>query len=67
VQRRAVAASPGADWVAVTRGGHGEVHVFDAGTACEAARLKVGTPLQHGGHVMLRTQADGAEGDPVGR
>lgn len=31
VQRRAVAASPGSDWVAVTRGGHGEVHIFDAG------------------------------------
>ncbi|MEU0193625.1 hypothetical protein ABZ250_27740 [Streptomyces afghaniensis] len=67
VQRRAVAASPGADWVAVTRGGHGEVHVFDARTACEAARLKLGTPLHHGGHAMLRTRHDGAEGDPVGR
>ncbi|MEV0219713.1 hypothetical protein [Streptomyces sp. NPDC050704] len=67
VQRRAVAASPGTDWVAVTRGGHGEVHVFDAGTACEAARLKLGTPLHHGGHATLRTRDDGAEGDPVGR
>ncbi|MEU0740413.1 hypothetical protein [Streptomyces sp. NPDC006134] len=67
VQRRAVAASPGADWVAVTRGGHGEIHVVDAVTGCEAARLEPGTPLHHGGHVMLRTRADGAEGDPVGR
>ncbi len=67
VQRRAVAASPGTDWVAVTRGGHGEVHVFDARTACEAAHLKLGTPLHHGGHAMLRTRHDGAEGDPVGR
>ncbi len=67
VQRRAVAASPGTDWIAVTRGGHGEVHVVDARTACEAARLKLDTPLHHGGHAMLRTRNDGAEGDPVGR
>ncbi|MFI6012282.1 hypothetical protein ACIBAG_26295 [Streptomyces sp. NPDC051243] len=67
VQRRAVAASPGSDWVAVTRGGHGEVHVFDARTGSEAARLKLDTPLDHGGQAMLRTQTDGAEGDPVGR
>ncbi|MFI9770310.1 hypothetical protein ACIHJG_26065 [Streptomyces sp. NPDC052415] len=67
VQRRAVAASPGADWVAVTRGGHGEVHLFDAPTGSEAARLKLDTPLDHGGHMLLRTQTDGAAGDPVGR
>ncbi len=67
VQRRAVAASPGADWVAVTRGGHGEVHLLDAGTGGEAARLRLRTPLHHGGHMTLRTHTDGAEGDPVGR
>ncbi|WP_409474505.1 hypothetical protein [Streptomyces sp. HC307] len=67
VQRRAVAASPGMDWIAVTRGGHGEIHVFDARTAREAIHLKLGTPLNHGGHAMLRTQDDNAEGDPVGR
>ncbi|MGW0733113.1 hypothetical protein [Streptomyces sp. NPDC002851] len=67
VQRRAVAASPGADWVAVTRGGHGEVHLFDARTGSEATLVKLGTPLHHGGHAILRTQTDGAEGDPVGR
>ncbi|MEU0390257.1 hypothetical protein [Streptomyces chartreusis] len=67
VQRRAVAASPGSDWVTVTRGGHGEVHVFDARTGSEAARWKLDTPLHHGGHTMLRTRTDGAEGDPVGR
>lgn len=67
VQRRAVAASPGADWVAVTRGGHGQIHVFDARTGSEAARLDLATPLHHGGYAMLRTQTDGAEGDPVGR
>ncbi|KES03929.1 hypothetical protein BU52_27825 [Streptomyces toyocaensis] len=67
VQRRAVAASPGADWVAVTRGGHGEVHVVDARTGEEAALLGLGAGLHHGGHLMLRTRSDGAEGDPVGR
>ncbi|NYV77007.1 hypothetical protein [Streptomyces sp. UH6] len=67
VERRAVAASPGADWVAVTRGGHGEVHVVDAASGREVTRLRLSTPLHHGGHATLRTPADGAEGDPVGR
>ncbi|MEV1012012.1 hypothetical protein [Streptomyces sp. NPDC049881] len=67
VQRRAVAASPGADWVAVTRGGHGEVHLVDARTGAEAARPRLDTPLHHGGHAALRAAGDGAEGDPVGR
>ncbi|MER8220713.1 hypothetical protein ABTZ58_09005 [Streptomyces sp. NPDC094143] len=67
VQRRAVAASPGSDWIAVTRGGHGEVHIVDAETGHEAVRLRPGTPLHHGGHVALRSRGDGAEGDPVGR
>ncbi|CAM5332372.1 YncE family protein [Streptomyces fumanus] len=67
VQRRAVAASPGSDWVAVTRGGHGEVHLVDAATGREASRLHLGTPLDHGGHAVLRAPGDGGEGDPVGR
>ncbi|WP_059008180.1 hypothetical protein [Streptomyces specialis] len=67
VQRRAVAASPAADWVAVPPGGPGEVHLFDARTGGEAARIELDTPLRHGGHVLLRTRDDGAEGDPVGR
>ncbi|MFJ7295852.1 YncE family protein [Streptomyces collinus] len=67
VQRRAVAASPGSDWVAVTRGGHGEVHIVDARTGHEAARPRLSTPLHHGGHMALRSRTDGAEGDPVGR
>jgi hypothetical protein len=67
VQRRAVAASPGADWVAVTRGGHGEVHIVDAESGHEVTRLKLSTPLHHGGHAALRTRTDGAEGDTVGR
>ncbi|MCG3043338.1 hypothetical protein ACLIYM_11400 [Streptomyces fenghuangensis] len=67
VQRRAVAASPDSDWVAATRGGHGEVHIVDAETGSEAARPRLGTPLHHGGHMVLRARDDGAEGDPVGR
>ncbi|MFF1510279.1 hypothetical protein [Streptomyces sp. NPDC058326] len=67
VQRRAVAASPGSDWVAVTRGGHAEVHVVDARTGHEASRPRLDTPLHHGGHVMLLSRNDGAAGDPVGR
>ncbi|MFD4575191.1 YncE family protein [Streptomyces sp. NPDC058417] len=67
VQRRAVAASPASDWVAVTRGGHGEVHLVDALTGDEANRLRLPTPLHHGGHLALRGRDDGAEGDPVGR
>ncbi|MFJ8187860.1 hypothetical protein [Streptomyces sp. NPDC096105] len=67
VQRRAVAASPGSDWIAVTRGGHGEVHIVDAETGHEAARLRLSTPLHHGGHMTLRVRNDGADGDPVGR
>ncbi|MFE6281224.1 hypothetical protein [Streptomyces sp. NPDC057877] len=67
VQRRAVAASPDADWVAVTRGGHGEVHLVDAVTGEEADRLRLGTPLRHGGHAVLLPQPCGPDGDPVGR
>ncbi|WP_121830368.1 YncE family protein [Streptomyces sp. S1] len=67
VQRRAVAASPGSNWVAVTRGGHGEVHLIDAETGGEAHRLRTDTPLHHGGHVLLLSRNDGADGDPVGR
>ncbi|MBC9714716.1 hypothetical protein H9Y04_19340 [Streptomyces sp. TRM66268-LWL] len=67
VQRRAVAASPGAHWVAVTRGGHGEVHLVDARTGEEPTRLKLDTPLHHGGHALLLAPSDGADGDPVGR
>ncbi|MFI9119776.1 YncE family protein [Streptomyces bikiniensis] len=67
VQRRAVAASPGADWVAVTRGGHGEVHLVDARTGREETRLRLDAPLHHGGHAALLSRNDGADGDPLGR
>ncbi|WP_432121500.1 hypothetical protein [Streptomyces sp. S1] len=67
VERRAVAASPGADWAAVTRGGHGEVHLVDTKTGHEVTRLRLSTPLHHGGHMMLLSRDDGADGDLVGR
>ncbi|MFF2846498.1 hypothetical protein ACFVT5_09205 [Streptomyces sp. NPDC058001] len=67
VQRRAVAASPGGDLVAVTRGGHGEIHVVDTVTAAVVATLSVPTPLDDGGHLALVSPGDGSERDPVGR
>ncbi|MFI9058213.1 hypothetical protein ACIGXQ_27410 [Streptomyces anulatus] len=67
VQRRAVAASPGGGLVAVSRGGHGEVHVFDADRADPLTTLTVPTPLDDGGHLALFTPGDGAHADPVGR
>ncbi|MCS0635426.1 hypothetical protein NX801_07085 [Streptomyces sp. LP05-1] len=65
VQRRAIAGSPGAGFTAVSRGGHGEIHLFD-GTE-PVATLTVPTPLDDGGHLALTAPDDGAEGDPVGR
>ncbi|MYW78017.1 hypothetical protein F610DRAFT_02181 [Streptomyces sp. LaPpAH-199] len=67
VQRRAVAASPGAGLIAVSRGGHGEVHVFDADRRAQVTTLAVPTPLDDGGHLALITPGDGAHADPVGR
>ncbi|NED25633.1 hypothetical protein G3I37_12125, partial [Streptomyces anulatus] len=67
VQRRAVAASPGGGLVAVSRGGHGEIHVFDADRADLLTTLTVPTPLDDGGHLTLVTPGDGAHADPVGR
>ncbi|PJE93775.1 hypothetical protein CUT44_31700 [Streptomyces carminius] len=66
-QRRAVAASPGAPWVAVSRGGHGEVHLFDAASGTERARLALPGPLDEGGRLALLTPGDGAHRDPAGR
>ncbi|WP_455354023.1 hypothetical protein [Streptomyces sp. SYSU K217416] len=67
VQRRAVAASPGSSLIAVTRGGHGEIHLVDAERPARHRVLSVPTPLDEGGHLTLMTPADGAHGDPVGR
>lgn len=67
VQRRAVAASPGGSLVAVSRGGHGEVHVFDADTARPTALITVPTPLDEGGLLALTEPGDASPRDPVGR
>ncbi|MFF8957582.1 hypothetical protein [Streptomyces sp. NPDC014894] len=67
VQRRAIAASPGGDLVAVSRGGHGEIHLVDAARAEPVTTLRLPTPLDEGGHLALVRPGDGAELDPVGR
>lgn len=71
VQRRAIAASPGSSLVAVTRGGHGEIHLVDADSASNpnapVTTLSVPTPLNDGGHLALVSPGSGAHGDPVGR
>ncbi|MBT2510374.1 hypothetical protein J7I98_31885 [Streptomyces sp. ISL-98] len=67
VQRRAIAASPATSLIAVTRGGHGEIHIFDADTARQTALITVPTPLDEGGHLTLVAPDDGAHRDPVGR
>ncbi|MEV0000320.1 hypothetical protein [Streptomyces sp. NPDC050848] len=65
VQRRAIAASPGAAYTAVTRGGHGEVHLFEG--IRPLTTLKVPTPLDDGGHIALVAPGDGAQADRIGR
>ncbi|WP_165788358.1 hypothetical protein [Arthrobacter glacialis] len=66
--RRAVAGSPGGEWVAVTRGGHGEVHLIDTNSPESAIHtVKVPTPLHDGGHLGWLNRADTGPGDAVGR
>ncbi|GGT17820.1 hypothetical protein GCM10014713_08220 [Streptomyces purpureus] len=65
VQRRAIAASPAVGLTAVTRGGHGEIHLFDGDRPM--GTLTVPTPIDDGGHLALVAPGDGAEADPVGR
>ncbi|GAA1907150.1 hypothetical protein GCM10009716_16290 [Streptomyces sodiiphilus] len=67
VQRRAVAASPAASLVAVTRGGHGEIQLFDAGTATVTGLLRLPTPLDEGGRLAVVAQGDDGHLDPAGR
>ncbi|MEV8389065.1 MULTISPECIES: hypothetical protein [unclassified Streptomyces] len=67
VQRRAIAGSPGGPLVAVSRGGHGEIHLFDAERAVQLTTLTVPTPLDDGGHLALLVPGDGAHIDTVGR
>ncbi|MFE0426183.1 hypothetical protein, partial [Streptomyces sp. NPDC058953] len=67
VQRRSVAASPGHDLVAVSRGGHGEILLADAAAGTVVRTLTVPTPLDEGGRLALSAPDDGAEADTVGR
>ncbi|NWL12318.1 hypothetical protein DM793_13650 [Paenarthrobacter nitroguajacolicus] len=67
-ERRAIAASPSSELVAVTRGGHGEVHVVD--TAEPGGLLQTSTldtPLHDGGHLAWISSGDSSPGDTVGR
>ncbi|MCZ7415929.1 MULTISPECIES: hypothetical protein [unclassified Streptomyces] len=65
VQRRAVAASPGSDLVAVSRGGHGEVHLFDGVDGHRNGTLHLPTPLDEGGRLAV-VQDGGTGHDTVG-
>ncbi|XVQ07489.1 YncE family protein [Spirillospora sp. CA-255316] len=67
VQRRAVAASPAAPIVAVTRGGHGQIHLFDTTTGTDLRPLDLPTPFDEGGHMAMVTVGDGSAEDTVGR
>lgn len=51
----------------MSRGGHGEVHVFDADRMARVTTLTLPTPLDDGGHLALVAPEDGAHTDPVGR
>lgn len=66
--RRAIAASPSSELVAVTRGGHGELHLVDT-TLPGAPLHTVHTPgpLRDGGHLGWLSAASAAPGDTVGR
>lgn len=66
--RRAISASGSNEWVAVTRGGHGEVHLVDTGVPGSAlVTMEVPTPLNDGGHLAWLNRATVGPGDTVGR
>lgn len=66
--RRAIAASPSSELVAVTRGGHGELHLVDTGVPGAAWRtVRMDGPLRDGGHLAWLSATAGGPGDTVGR
>lgn len=66
--RRVVAASGSNEWVAVTRGGHGEVHLINTSVSgSELATMQLPTPLNDGGHLAWLNRTDAGPGDTVGR
>ncbi|MFJ4029037.1 YncE family protein [Paenarthrobacter sp. NPDC089989] len=67
-ERRAIAASPTSEVVAVTRGGHGELHLLDTSRAGNAVRtLSLETPLHDGGHLAWLSSEQQLPRDTVGR
>jgi len=69
-ERRAVAASPKGSLFAVTRGGHGEVHILDAARpGAPGCTIQLPTPLHEGGHMawLIRGEGDTFGHDLVGR
>ncbi len=66
--RRAVAASPSSELVAVTRGGHGELHLVDTARPGSPLRtIAADTPLRDGGHLGWLASTQAAPEDTVGR
>jgi len=66
--RRAVAASPSSELVAVTRGGHGELHLVDTALPGSPPRtVAADTPLRDGGHLGWLSSTQMAPEDTVGR
>ncbi|MDJ0338723.1 hypothetical protein [Cryobacterium sp. PH31-O1] len=60
VERRAIAASPAGSLFAVTRGGHGEVHILNAAQPCAPGRtIQLPSPLHDGGHLAWLVRGDG--------
>jgi len=69
-ERRAIAASPAGSLFAVSRGGHGEVHILDAARPCSPGRtIQLPSPLHEGGHMawLVRGEGDTVGHDLVGR
>ena len=66
--RRAMASSPSSELVAVTRGGHGQLHLVDAALPGSPLRtIAADTPLRDGGHLGWLSSTQDAPEDTVGR
>ena len=67
-ERRSIAASPSSERVAVTRGGHGELHIIDTSAPGTPLRtMALDSPLHDGGHLAWLSALDTVPGDTVGR
>ncbi|MDJ0350250.1 hypothetical protein [Cryobacterium sp. PH29-G1] len=66
--RRAIAAAPHSEAYAVTRGGHGELHLLDASAPAAPARtVRLPTALREGGHLAWVQRGFVGGRDTVGR